>query len=244
MSDFVSNLIARHTQTEGNVIPRVRGRFESEQSHVGFAPNETSAEPNSLFNQPNQTLFSVGNQSFSNKPQIDPELSPPVPSGLFGSMSKAERDWSTDPKPEPERAERTADFLPQNRLPNPAKNRPNEDMPEPVRQWKREQNLTNSQRVMPVVKNLTAPENKAFNTRLGGLLGEPNRLPEFRQNSLENRGEQTPASPAQPSIKVTIGRIEVRAVSSPNSTPTPAKSAPKPQLSLDDYLKQRNNRPT
>ena len=52
---------------------------------------------------------------------------------------------------------------------------------------------------------------------------------------------QLPESHDAPTIKVTIGRIEVRAV-----TPTPTPPAPvkaqrsQPTLSLDDYLKQRN----
>lgn len=54
-------------------------------------------------------------------------------------------------------------------------------------------------------------------------------LPRERNNS------QTP----QPAIQVTIGRIEVRAVTtSPPQAPR-ARKKPQPSLSLDDYLKQR-----
>jgi len=59
----------------------------------------------------------------------------------------------------------------------------------------------------------------------------------------------TPQSPAAaPTIKVTIGRIEVRAVPAastalPPAPPAQPKSArPGPKLSLDDYLKQYNGR--
>ena len=45
---------------------------------------------------------------------------------------------------------------------------------------------------------------------------------------------------AEPSIRVSIGRVEVRAVF-PTAPPRRAQPArPKPSLSLDDYLKQRN----
>jgi hypothetical protein len=48
-------------------------------------------------------------------------------------------------------------------------------------------------------------------------------------------------SAAPPVIRVSIGRIEVRAVMAPAAKPAPA--APKEQpLSLKDYLKERNER--
>ena len=60
------------------------------------------------------------------------------------------------------------------------------------------------------------------------------------------RGPQEPrvAAPesSAPAIRVTIGRIEVRAITPPPMPPTqrtlPAR--PGPELSLDDYLKQHN----
>jgi hypothetical protein len=50
-----------------------------------------------------------------------------------------------------------------------------------------------------------------------------------------------PESPA-PTIRVAIGRIEVRAITAPPAPPTrrTAPVPPGPELSLDDYLKQRN----
>lgn len=51
--------------------------------------------------------------------------------------------------------------------------------------------------------------------------------------------ESGSAKPEQPVIRVTIGRIDVRLVSSPApSKPQPKEAAPK--LSLDDFLKSRN----
>jgi hypothetical protein len=48
---------------------------------------------------------------------------------------------------------------------------------------------------------------------------------------------QRSSGPA-PTIRVTIGRVEVRAVQSPAPTPKPAKARP-PKLSLEDYLRKR-----
>jgi hypothetical protein len=46
-------------------------------------------------------------------------------------------------------------------------------------------------------------------------------------------------SVSAPAIRVTIGRVEVRAVMPPMATPK-SESPPAPKLSLEDYLKQRN----
>src|SRR5215208_776222 len=69
--------------------------------------------------------------------------------------------------------------------------------------------------------------------------GHPERGPQE-----ENLRVSAPESPAPPTIRVSIGRIEVRAITPPPAPPVqPARSArPGPELSLDDYLKQRNGR--
>lgn len=50
------------------------------------------------------------------------------------------------------------------------------------------------------------------------------------------------SSPAAPTIRVTIGRVEVRAVMPAQPAPRPARHKPSPSLSLEDYLKQRDGR--
>lgn len=49
-----------------------------------------------------------------------------------------------------------------------------------------------------------------------------------------------PAPQSAPVIRVTIGRIEVRAVAPEVQSPRPRSPRPKPALSLENYLKQRN----
>jgi hypothetical protein len=51
--------------------------------------------------------------------------------------------------------------------------------------------------------------------------------------------ERNNAQTRQPTIKVTIGRIEVRAVTTPPVQQPRQRKKPQPSLSLDDYLKQR-----
>jgi hypothetical protein len=51
------------------------------------------------------------------------------------------------------------------------------------------------------------------------------------------------AEPNAPSINVTIGRIDVRAVMPQTPAPVRAAARPRPALSLEDYLKQREGGP-
>jgi hypothetical protein len=57
-------------------------------------------------------------------------------------------------------------------------------------------------------------------------------------NPWRNAGHREAPTKTEPTIQVTIGRIEVRAVMHQTSKPQ-QREAPKPKLSLDDYLRQR-----
>ncbi len=72
--------------------------------------------------------------------------------------------------------------------------------------------------------------------RLGEIA--PARLRETARRS-DPSGPRLPADrPAVPSVQVSIGRVEVRAVFAPPPLPS-RRPSPAPTLSLDDYLKQR-----
>ena len=62
--------------------------------------------------------------------------------------------------------------------------------------------------------------------------------PAFQARRRNSFSRDEPRSTA-PTINVTIGRVEVRAIQSAAPAPKPAKSAP-PKLSLDDYLQKRD----
>ena len=60
--------------------------------------------------------------------------------------------------------------------------------------------------------------------------------------SVTTRSPQVPFTrrqPSEPTIQVTIGRVEVRAVSAPPTLSSRASRPATPKLSLDDYLKSR-----
>lgn len=55
-----------------------------------------------------------------------------------------------------------------------------------------------------------------------------------------DRRHVTPTGDSMPTVRVTIGRIDVRAILPPAPHARPATSRTVPALSLADYLKQRN----
>lgn len=63
------------------------------------------------------------------------------------------------------------------------------------------------------------------------------RVPGFQGQAGELRGPQDLKE--EPVIKVTIGRIEVKAIHPPTPPPEKRREAPKPRLSLEDFLNQR-----
>jgi hypothetical protein len=88
-------------------------------------------------------------------------------------------------------------------------------------------------------KSATAPDRPASSG------ATPSSTPRVSHTGSGNHPEPGPQEPPAPAIRVSIGRIEVRATMPPPPMPAaqPAVSArPGPALSLDDYLKQRSGR--
>jgi hypothetical protein len=65
--------------------------------------------------------------------------------------------------------------------------------------------------------------------------------PAVSQEKMQIAKPAEPTEPTEPPvIKVTIGRIEVRAVTPPAPIPQQRVKQPSPVLSLDEYLRLRN----
>lgn len=97
-------------------------------------------------------------------------------------------------------------------------------------------------KVKPAFITMPAPESTGFqkeDSGLHGLLGERPLI----KNSNNEYNRPLSGKPLQaetpPVIKVTIGRIDVRAVAQPISSSVKSKAAPTPKMSLEDYLNQR-----
>lgn len=88
--------------------------------------------------------------------------------------------------------------------------------------------------------NVMAEQVRVASPVAAGMDEHPSSFPgrtERSDNVRPRSSARTP--PPEPSVHVTIGRIEVRAVMQP-SPPAKTNPPPRPKLSLDDYLKQRD----
>jgi hypothetical protein len=242
MSSFLSNLIGRHTQADGNVKPRLRGRFEAEPRLAGPSLGDEPAGPYPAAAAPAEgpgpgallppaapwpAIRQAGLPARGGPPADGP--APPHP-----AVGPPPRQSAPDGQPE---ASQVATEQNVNRLSTridasePTGERPAQPAapaPEP---------LAKPARAEPNAADWPGPP-----ARPGGLLGEPARLPDFQQAG--GRNPARPGAPAQlpPTIKVTIGRIDVRAVSPPPAARP--SGGPKPLLSLEEYLARRNARGT
>lgn len=66
------------------------------------------------------------------------------------------------------------------------------------------------------------------------------REPSMPRIQPAQRAPEPPAAQPAPQIHVSIGRIEVRAVTTPPAATPPPKPTPTPHISLDDYLRSQN----
>ena len=79
----------------------------------------------------------------------------------------------------------------------------------------------------------------AYNT---AVVTEPPQLAQITRQTREHRAAGTVETPPDiPTIRVTIGRVDVRAVTAPAPT-RPKPSRPAPALSLDEYTRQNKER--
>jgi hypothetical protein len=82
--------------------------------------------------------------------------------------------------------------------------------------------------------NKKPPDEAGRRIPVAYTLSEPNPFHDSKKQT--NKG----VAEARPTIRVSIGRIDVRAVTPPPASRRPAPKRPGPSLPLDAYLKQRN----
>jgi hypothetical protein len=331
MRNFLKNVISRHTQPEGNIIPRIRGRYEPEAIPPSHLAGETTHTPriDTPVRRPDDPLAfrsipepsehqesAVPSRDETNEDNIPRNATPPQ--HFLDPQPPADHKQFTDPvnctRPEQlkdpgfferstpfREARRAADPEDQSRDPRSGDPRSNDPRPadperpaEPWlsvdpgtlrdRSWKASDDMTLQPPGIPVkgTKRMNEDERLSeshvekemyFSNNLPGENMDAYRskvpdkflLPENRsrmemvlpatggheagRNADESRlamrnpaGE--PPSPGQqirsePVIRVSIGRIEVKAVHPVQPPPPARKEAPKPRLSLDDFLNQR-----
>jgi hypothetical protein len=224
MTDFLSNLFARSFTDAPVIRPRVASLFET-------APDEFFDEPKSAtpaiaapeMNVPTPTVD-------AHETIAHTEVSAPV-----SKLSPIEKTLTTKP------IANASDALAEKHPPKPDKPGTPTHRPAPMsaqRSQSREQ--TAERRKLEIeTKRMIIPvdsfreEKKDTVQKESPSAGFFERAPRHRRDflPLEQR-----SSKSGPIIRVTIGRIDVRAVHQPAAAPKSAKPAP-PKLSLDEYLK-------
>jgi hypothetical protein len=75
-----------------------------------------------------------------------------------------------------------------------------------------------------------------------GVLQAPDWTAELQHALRDRHGEPQPPASSEPTVNVTIGRIDIRAVRREHREPAPRAAAQRSIMSLDDYLAKRNGR--
>lgn len=100
----------------------------------------------------------------------------------------------------------------------------------------RKRRLETTKVIVPVDSSRDEEKDADYKKHVSEASSEPGPI-QSRGRKVYSRVEKR-SSTSPPVIRVTIGRIEVRAVQSPAPTPKPAKP-PLPKLSLQEYLHKR-----
>jgi hypothetical protein len=74
------------------------------------------------------------------------------------------------------------------------------------------------------------------------VLQAPDWTAELQHALRDRHGEPQPPASSEPTVNVTIGRIDIRAVRREHREPAPRAAAQRSIMSLDDYLAKRNGR--
>jgi hypothetical protein len=252
MSDFLGNLVNRHVDTASHVKPDLLRPFETARAsqisadiQTGFTrlntdhhfPEQDHAANDRTIGAPKTndaywTSFSKSKEKdgfFSqNNLNIEPDLpfrdlnkKPALPGAdsPFHVFEQKEEN-----KLNPEQKSTTSFIIPD------LKKSHQSDI---------KKNNKSSEQQHVVVQQLTD-----YQSDSAGILGKYPSIPGLinPSDSRKTSDHNSTQTSTTPTIKVTIGRIDVRAVTPSVPPPAPTKSGPKPLLSLEDYIKQREIR--
>jgi hypothetical protein len=212
MNDFFSNLIARSFSDAPVIQPRLPSLFEitaNEFSDEGQSSTSALAAAETI-----PTTASVGVASKS------PAPSEPVRDRIENaSEASAEEPALRSDGPE------------QKRMPQIAQTQSSEE-----RAPARELHVKTKRVTVPSDSIADGETYEDYNTRASESFSQRRSVqPRVRKDlsAVDQRSSTTP-----PIIRVTIGRVDVRAVHQPTSAAKPAKTS-SPKLSLEDYLHKR-----
>jgi hypothetical protein len=249
MKSFVQSLIGRHTGATSTVAPRIRSRFEPGGIDHGFTPD---VDP--VYTQTQALTDDVSAAPDDRRPASPGQIAAPVrvdamrvdmPAAAPPPRVDAPSTVGFQPAGEPPSLYAEPGVMP-GRLPSPG-DAP--QLPDPVAPPR---SLAGPPRAREASEP-AEPERALFST-VAAIL--PDQGPDARL-SLLPPGIRRPAVAAEPAgnrrpplermntvesapvIRVTIGRVEVRATVQ-SAPPARTRPAPRPTMTLEDYLKQQN----
>ena len=212
MNDFFSNLIARSFSDAPVVQPRLPSLFETaanEFSDEGQSSIPALAAPETI---PTTAPKGVASKSL-------PASSPVRNRIANASEASAEEHPLVSDAPE------------QKRAPEIVQARSSEEGA-PTRELR----VKTKRMIVPAESFAYGEKHEDYKTRASESFSQRRSVkPRVRKDlsAVDQRSSTTP-----PIIRVTIGRVDVRAVHQPTPAPKPTKASP-PKLSLEDYLHKR-----
>lgn len=242
MSDYLKNLAARTLDPSTVVQPRLASRFEPPPGEPGLVTDfEVETEFEASPAEPPvearaETPHAPVTTRAESAPRVPAEHSPPPVFERRPEVSPHEQS----PAPASERA---PDPAPSQTFVNRETPRQTAANVEVLKSAAREET---AESVPAAVRAAARPSPEAAEpqtTRSGPRVVEPRLLPAPKVSEApQSRASFTPEpahEDAAPTIRVTIGRVDVRAVAAGSKETKRAPAPPRPALTLEDYLRRR-----
>ncbi len=250
MNRFTDNIIRRHISTENNIIPRPVARFEQmneensgnneikifEQNNQIFGGNQKQSKKESSFKKDESdnaynltTDIDSGNDEFK---QISSKLNKTINRNVYGHLAIND---------DTEIVQKNNDSIINNsQIQNHNVDKSNNSIEEPLELQDKKTNefkslfVENNQDYFNEIKDTLNQVNKSsykiIHTQQQKYPAESNF--NLKKNIAQNDS---------PVVKISIGRIDVRAVVSTQPEKKVNNTTQKPNMSLDDYLKKRSD---
>ncbi len=239
MNGYLANLVERILGPGPSVEPRLRSTFEPVP--VMATPREEIEEGSGRETQ-SRTNAAPGTESVA--PRREPETTDAEASKMPADAAVAKAELDTEPTLLPLRLEAQKPVTPALQKPRPSSARralTDTDLPgspEPAQvilSATHDERNTSERQVNEGTEMPLTPDVHQRVTRPRSITSAPVEPDNVGDNANHHQASELP-----PVVKVTIGRVEVRANFSPPS-PAPRQSpTPRTKLCLEDYLKSRN----
>jgi len=244
VNGFINHILNRHLQPENNIKPRVPGRFETftsaKQNHEGIIVVESDESNGSNEAQTqNKNEGSFQKSSVDHEKKYDTSIETPKNSRnvILDDLKKGpfEKKQETYKPDEPDSA--TADDN---------KGIPDSSLitPENLISADGRSHLIDTEHIYSIhehkvpFKEKETASNQNSDARPLTYYPEKGKAPLL--NNFYGHDDKLEKN-MPPAIKISIGRIEVRAIISPTPEKKNTISSQKPDMTLDDYLKKRKD---